>query len=221
MPPIEARVEEEREREERSFSSSGSGDSSTSSSDSSGDDNDISEEEIGPPQVKKLRLKICRPNVDANGEKTKKKREVDLIQDSQYQDVATKKHHHHHHQRRHSKTVKIAAAAAINDDKKGAEKSVYNVAVTHESTIVHDYSKTGPVFNKDRFKLGSGYFVQVGEINWNKPNSINFEGLVILRELVDRKPFRFNIPSKMIIPLRDAMLSIVQDEVSARAKKAE
>jgi hypothetical protein len=64
---------------------------------------------------------------------------------------------------------------------------------------------------------GDRYSCQVGEIGFSGPRAYSYEALIIAREgVMDddegklKKPFKFNMPAKLILPLRNALTLILR-----------
>jgi hypothetical protein len=81
------------------------------------------------------------------------------------------------------------------------------------SSKVRDVSRPSAELIKDKFLLGDRYSVQVGQINIRGKN-YNFESLIFMRDAPPdnpdgKKPFTFNIPSKLIPSLKVAIDTIV------------
>jgi hypothetical protein len=86
--------------------------------------------------------------------------------------------------------------------------------VPSPSAKVRDVSRPCMNLIKDKFILGERYFVQMAQVNVQAKN-FTFHSLCMGRDAADnsdgKKPFTFNLPAKLIIPLRDAINEIAKN----------
>ena len=85
-----------------------------------------------------------------------------------------------------------------------------------DSTI-RDFSNSSAALIKDKFLLGDRYSVQIGEVSFSGVRRYCYEAIIFTREgVVDedeakaKKPFKFNIPSKLLVPLCNALQTIIK-----------
>jgi hypothetical protein len=84
-----------------------------------------------------------------------------------------------------------------------------------------DFALTTPILIRKRFSLGDRYSLQIEEVTVKggegkgKKTSFKYEAIVITRDGVESedpakavKPFKFNIPSKLLIPLKNVLCHI-------------
>lgn len=113
----------------------------------------------------------------------------------------------------------------LRGTKKGKVEKVEKVAppkLIMENGTIRDMSGPAMALCKDKFLLGSNHTVQVGSVNFSGTRAYSYEALIFSREprpLKDgeeekdgevRKPFRYNMPTPCIAPLRNALTAILQ-----------
>jgi hypothetical protein len=100
--------------------------------------------------------------------------------------------------------------------KKGKKmtKSISGQVEIIASSKVRDVSRPTVNLNKEKFLLGDRYSVQIGQVHMQSKN-FSYESIIFSREpLMDaenkKKAFTFNMPVKLLIPLRDAINEIAE-----------
>lgn len=90
-----------------------------------------------------------------------------------------------------------------------------------ENSAICDMSNPPTKWCKNKFILGSNYNVQVGMICFPGSRTYSYEGIIFTREPkpardgeeereTATKPFRFNMPTSCIMPLRNALTAILR-----------
>jgi hypothetical protein len=112
-------------------------------------------------------------------------------------------------------TLKIKRGEEEEEERPGKKIRKLTGAKSREGIIdkknkVIDVSQPTPKLIRDKFLLGDRYSVQIGMITVKK---WSYECLIFTRDAPpgepEKKAFSFNMPIKLIIPMRDALLSII------------
>ncbi|PCJ29143.1 MAG: hypothetical protein COA94_02425 [Rickettsiales bacterium] len=80
---------------------------------------------------------------------------------------------------------------------------------------MRDFSRAGPTLPRDKFFLGEKHSLQIGSVKFPKGRGYSFDAVVFTRdggvdsEGRQKKPFSFNLPAKLILPLHRAVTEIV------------
>lgn len=106
--------------------------------------------------------------------------------------------------------------------KKLVEKKKFSATeiITSNKVKVLDVSRPTMQLDKNKYLLGDRYTVQVGQVNM-KSHNYSFDSLIFTRDAPtdnpdNKKAYSFNMPAKLIIPLRDAIVKILsQSEENA------
>jgi hypothetical protein len=102
--------------------------------------------------------------------------------------------------------------------------------ITHEKGRVVDFSACAPKLRGERYILGKGFSVQIGKVNFKGSRKWSYPAIIFTRdptepteeekkkarkegkELEKKRPFNFNIPSSILGPVIDALLTIRGDK---------
>jgi hypothetical protein len=172
------------------------------------DDGGDDEEETSPPPKKLAK----RENLE---KKLEKKRSKDVAtkkaSSSTIKVVEKKKKNNKSTKEKQEKLVK--GKEEKKTDKKKTKLPDLEV-VTSDKVRVKDVSRPATSYQEENFYLGDRYHLQVAKVNIRSKN-FSFDSLVFSRQPPkdnpeNKKAFTFNMPVKLIIPLRDAVNSIAE-----------
>lgn len=103
--------------------------------------------------------------------------------------------------------------AAPGGGKKKKSPSFFQRGEEEEECL--DFSKPSVNYCREKCKLGERYFVNIEECNFSGLRNKNhrFEALVLTRLPIDddekKQAFKFNMPASLIVPLRDALTTLL------------
>lgn len=106
--------------------------------------------------------------------------------------------------------AKTASTTAVHDP----DSNIPEIKL--DTSLVRDFSSTGAKLPTEKFLLGDRFSLQVGQVLFPRGRGYSFEALVFTRAPTDnelqsgKKPFRFNLPAKLIVPLYGVINAIVE-----------
>ncbi|CAM6053239.1 unnamed protein product [Sphagnum tenellum] len=111
--------------------------------------------------------------------------------------------------RRKKKTLEIEYDDNGNEEMKPP-------TITTNDHVVNDMSTSSPILIREKFTLGDRYSLQIGTVVFSGPRGFSYEAIIFTREGITddderkaRKPFKFNIPAKLIVPLKKTLDLII------------
>jgi hypothetical protein len=191
----------------------------SSDDESSSDDEDIGEigeEEEGEEEEEKIPIKRANQKSAAVKEgKTQRKRVVETAAPlAVAQPVVKKAKVEEKKVEEKKKAKKVVKTGIVVPGKKGKQKVDEDAgAEIIASSKVRDVSRPTANFLRDKFLLGDRYSIQIGQINV-KAKNFSYESIIFTRDPPEENPdgkkkFTFNMPSKLVLPLRDAINEII------------
>jgi hypothetical protein len=116
-----------------------------------------------------------------------------------------------------SSAKRLKRSAQLTEEEAAARRTGKPVVLLDEDAEQVAVGKNRMRLTRKKFQFGDGYILQVGEIDFGRSGT-TMEALVIKRPASGtRKEFAFNVPSRHIFGLRDALDAIIQESEIAEA----